>query len=121
MRYSERNRCKDDKFTLPIYSSGVGKLLNNANKIRQKHATCQMNPDTINQHFKNDDDQASRSNLLTVQEVASLLRISRYSIYNLVKRGKLPAIWVLNKLRFNQACVEEYLNKQRVKVEKGAE
>ena len=38
--------------------------------------------------------------MMTVQEVASLLRISRFSVYNLVKRGELSAVKVLNKLRF---------------------
>ena len=52
--------------------------------------------------------------MLTVQEVASLLRISRFSVYNLVKRGDLSAMKVLNKLRFNLKSVEQYLDKQRI-------
>ena len=54
------------------------------------------------------------TSMMTVQEVAALLRISRFSVYNLVKRGDLSAMKVLNKLRFNLQSVEQYLNKQRI-------
>jgi putative molybdopterin biosynthesis protein len=52
--------------------------------------------------------------MMTVQEVAALLRISRFSVYNLVKRGELPAMKVLNKLRFNHQNIEQYLNKNKI-------
>ena len=52
--------------------------------------------------------------MMTVQEVADLLRISRFSVYNMVKRGELPAMKVLNKLRFNHQNIEYYLNKNRI-------
>jgi len=52
--------------------------------------------------------------MMTVQEVADLLRISRFSVYNMVKRGELPAMKVLNKLRFNHQNIEHYLNKKRI-------
>ncbi len=55
--------------------------------------------------------------MMTVQEVADLLRISRFSVYNMVKRGELPAMMILNKLRFNHQNIEHYLNKNRINVE----
>ena len=60
------------------------------------------------------EDMVKESRMMTVQEVADLLRISRFSVYNLVKRGELPAVKVLNKLRFNRQHIEEYLNKHEV-------
>jgi putative molybdopterin biosynthesis protein len=54
------------------------------------------------------------TNLMTVQEVADLLRISRFSVYNMVKRGELSAMMILNKLRFNHQNIEHYLNKNRI-------
>jgi len=57
---------------------------------------------------------AMDTNMMIVQEVAALLRISRFSVYNLVKRGELPAMKVLNKLRFNHQNIEQYLNKRRI-------
>ncbi len=61
--------------------------------------------------------QSKENRLLTVTEVAELLRISRFSVYNLVKRGDLSAVKVLNKLRFDITSVEQYLEKQRIIIE----
>ncbi len=61
--------------------------------------------------------QSKENRLLNVTEVAALLRISRFSIYNLVKRKELSAIKVLNKLRFDITSVEQYLEKQRINIE----
>ena len=61
--------------------------------------------------------QSKESGLLNVTEVAELLRISRFSVYNLVKRKELSAIKVLNKLRFDITSVEQYLKKQRINIE----
>ena len=61
--------------------------------------------------------QSKENRLLTVTEVAELLRISRFSVYNLVKRKEISAIKVLNKLRFDITSVEQYLEKQRVNID----
>ncbi len=61
--------------------------------------------------------QSEENRLLTVTEVAELLRISRFSVYNLIKRGKLSAIKILNKFRFDITSVEQYLEKQRIDIE----
>ena len=63
---------------------------------------------------KGDEEKTMNTSMMTVKEVAALLRISRFSVYNLVKRGDLSAMKVLNKLRFNLQSVEQYLNKQRI-------
>ena len=61
--------------------------------------------------------QSRVNRLLTVTEVAELLRISRFSVYNLVKRKELSAIKVSNKFRFDITSVEQYLEKQRINIE----
>ena len=61
--------------------------------------------------------QSKENRLLTVTEVAELLRICRFSVYNLVKRGDLSAVKVLNKFRFDMNSVEQYLEKQRINIE----
>ena len=38
---------------------------------------------------KGDEEKTMNTSMMTVQEVAALLRISRFSVYNLVKRGDL--------------------------------
>ena len=68
----------------------------------------------IGKLHEGNDDMLTESKLLTVNEVAAILRISRFSVYNLVKRGDLPAIKVLNKLRFSHQNIEEYLSKQKI-------
>ena len=59
-------------------------------------------------------EEAAVYRIMTVQEVAALLRISRYSVCNLVNKGELPAIKVLNKLRFSQEDVKLFLSTHRV-------
>ncbi len=43
---------------------------------------------------------------LTVPEVAEMLRVSRQTIYNMVRTGKLPHFRVGSKVRFNRKDVE---------------
>lgn len=43
---------------------------------------------------------------LTVPEVAQVLRVSRQTIYNMIRTGKLPHFRVGTKVRFNRADIE---------------
>lgn len=43
---------------------------------------------------------------LTVPEVSNLLRVSRQTIYNMIRTGKLPHFRVGTKVRFNRADIE---------------
>jgi excisionase family DNA binding protein len=43
---------------------------------------------------------------LTVPEVAKMLRISRQTIYNMVRANKIPHFRVGSKVRFNRADIE---------------
>jgi excisionase family DNA binding protein len=52
--------------------------------------------------------------IMTVQEVADYLRLSKDSVYKLVKIGELPAAMILNKLRFDRTSVEEYFKQREV-------
>jgi len=63
--------------------------------------------DKIKSHYK-------EHRLLTVKEVAVLLRISHFSVHNLVKRGKLPAVKVMNRLRFDKTSIEQYLKNPKL-------
>ncbi len=64
--------------------------------------------------MKPPEEKGNNHKIMTVQEVASYLRISRFSVYNLVKRGELPAMKILNKFRFNREAIEDYLNEQKL-------
>ncbi len=52
--------------------------------------------------------------IMTVQEVADYLRLSKDSVYKLVKTGELPAAKILNKLRFDRTSVEAYFKERKV-------
>ncbi len=43
---------------------------------------------------------------MTVQEVADYLRVSRQTVYTLVRVGKLPHFRVGNKVRFKRVDIE---------------
>jgi putative molybdopterin biosynthesis protein len=51
---------------------------------------------------------------LTVPEVAKLLRMSRQTIYNMVKAGDIPHFRVGNKVRFNRADLDALMQTKTV-------
>jgi excisionase family DNA binding protein len=53
------------------------------------------------------------SPLLSINEVAELLGISRPTVYALIRRGDLAPIRVGERLRFEQADVRSYLERNR--------
>jgi len=50
--------------------------------------------------------------IMNVEEVADLLRVSTQTVYNLARSGKLPAVKVGREWRFNREKVLEALNRQ---------
>jgi excisionase family DNA binding protein len=50
--------------------------------------------------------------LLTVNEVADLLRVSRMTVYRLIKEGQLAAIRVGRSYRLREDDVDEYLRQR---------
>jgi excisionase family DNA binding protein len=57
--------------------------------------------------------------LLTVSEVANILRVSNMTVYRLVKSGQLPAIKVGKNYRIKESDVSEFLARGMVKPDKG--
>jgi putative molybdopterin biosynthesis protein len=51
---------------------------------------------------------------LTVQEVAKLLRMSRQTIYNLIREGAIPHFRIGNKVRFNRADIDALMQAKTV-------
>jgi putative molybdopterin biosynthesis protein len=51
---------------------------------------------------------------LTVPEVAKMLRMSRQTIYNMVKSGDIPHFRVGNKVRFNRADLDALMQTKTV-------
>ena len=48
--------------------------------------------------------------ILTIEEAAKLLQISRRSLYKIVREGEIPGRKVLNKWRFERAALKGWLN-----------
>lgn len=51
---------------------------------------------------------------LTAVDVADLLKITKNTVYELVKRGELPGYKVGKKLRIDKEDVENYINSQKI-------
>lgn len=51
----------------------------------------------------------ARSRLLTVAEVAALLRVSTMTVYRLIKAGQLPALRIGKSYRVPEEDVDRYL------------
>ena len=55
--------------------------------------------------------------LLTVGEVAGLMRVSNMTVYRLIKSGQLAAIRVGKNYRIRRGDVDRYLDERAVHVE----
>jgi excisionase family DNA binding protein len=49
---------------------------------------------------------------LTVQEVASYLRVSRQTVYTLIREGKIPHFKIGNKVRIKRTDLDAMTNTQ---------
>lgn len=56
----------------------------------------------------------NRNELMTAEEVASYLRVNKYTIYRMVSDKKLPAIRIGNQLRFKRSAFERWLRKNTI-------
>jgi excisionase family DNA binding protein len=54
----------------------------------------------------------TEARLLTANEVADLLRVSKMTVYRLIKEGALPALRVGRSYRLREDDVDEYLSKR---------
>jgi excisionase family DNA binding protein len=55
------------------------------------------------------DGQQSRTQFLTVAEVAALMRVSKMTVYRLVHHGELPAVRVGRSFRVHAKAVHDML------------
>ena len=54
--------------------------------------------------------------LLTVAEVAGLMRVSNMTVYRLIKAGELAAVRVGHSYRIREGEIERYLSERSVRV-----
>lgn len=55
------------------------------------------------------DDLQSNDPFLTVAEVATMMRLSRTTVYRLVQNRKLPAVQFGRSIRVSESAVREYI------------
>ncbi len=53
--------------------------------------------------------------LMTLEEVAAYLRVTKKTIYRLLKQGKIPATMVGHQWRFDRASIDEWLQRKPVR------
>lgn len=51
---------------------------------------------------------------MTVPEVAKLLRMSRQTIYNMIREGRIPHFRIGSKVRFNRADLDALMQTKPV-------
>ncbi len=61
-----------------------------------------------------EDRPLSEVRFLTVAEVASMMRVSKMTVYRLVHHGELPAVRVGRSFRVPEAAVHEYLRQSYI-------
>ncbi|MEX0833202.1 MAG: helix-turn-helix domain-containing protein [Actinomycetota bacterium] len=61
--------------------------------------------------------QIAGDRLLTVGEVAGLMRVSNMTVYRLIKGGQLAALRVGKNYRIRESDVNTYLSERSVRVE----
>ncbi len=59
-------------------------------------------------------DRLGEVRFLTVAEVASIMRVSKMTVYRMVHSGDLPAVRVGRSFRVSEEAVHEYLDKSFV-------
>ena len=59
---------------------------------------------------KNDASPAAQMKFLTVAEVATIMRVSKMTVYRLVHSGELPAARVGKSFRVPEQAVHDYLD-----------
>ena len=56
------------------------------------------------------------SQIMTVEEVADFLKLSKITIYKLVKKGQLPGFRVGNSWRFRKDKIFEIISRQDIEL-----
>lgn len=61
----------------------------------------------------------SLKNLLTVKEVAALLRVSTQTLYKMLEQGQIPAVKVGSQWRFDGDKIKTWIESQGVRASSG--
>ena len=59
--------------------------------------------------------------ILTLKEVATLLKVAEKTTYTMAQRGELPGFKVGGQWRFRRADIESWIDRQRGQATRGGE
>jgi len=51
--------------------------------------------------------------LMTIEEIADYLRVKKRTVYEWLKKGKIPAIKTVGQWRFKKTQIDNWLEKQQ--------
>ena len=51
--------------------------------------------------------------LMTIEEIADYLRVKKRTVYEWLKKGKIPAIKTVGQWRFKKTQIDNWLDKQQ--------
>ena len=51
--------------------------------------------------------------LMTIEEIADYLRVKKRTVYEWLKKGKIPAIKAVGQWRFKKTQIDNWLEKQQ--------
>src|SRR4249919_3855151 len=77
-------------------------------RVKKSEASSSARPTAV------DDAGLTEVRFLTVAEVASVMRVSKMTVYRLVHGGELPAVRVGRSFRVPDQAVHDYLNEAYV-------
>ncbi len=60
-------------------------------------------------HINKRGDRMDEKTILTIDELAEYLRVKKRTVYDWVKKGKIPAIKTVGQWRFRKDKIEEWL------------
>ena len=70
---------------------------------------------TVDNVGGNDYHFSEGADLLTLQEVCELLKVSKAYIYSLTHQKKIPHIKMMGRLRFRRSDIDDWLARQEVR------
>ena len=62
-----------------------------------------------------------RDKLLNIDEVASYLRLNRYTVYRMAERGELPGAKIARRWRFTEVDIKRWIERKKRVRDKSSE
>ena len=84
----------------------------NNKQMGERYSQAQKNEQRPTTSQRIESNHRSDIEVMTAQEVADLLRVSRWSVYEMVKRHDIPFFKVGRSVRFDRNSIEVWMNEK---------